>query len=116
VFLATTPAQTGADREIGPVTLAESLPPEAVVPPVGADPLVVSVVPPAVEHLVLWATTPAHTGAEIAIGPVTLREPGPEPAVAESLPAPVPHVVFLATTPAQTGAETATGPVMALEP
>jgi hypothetical protein len=115
VLWATTPAQTGADSAIGPVRLAESLLPEAVVPPIGADPPVVAVTPPVAEHLVVWATTPAHTGAEIAVGPDSRRESGPEPAVAEPLPVPVSHLVFLATTPAQTGAETATGPVTLVE-
>ena len=68
---------------------------------------------PCVPQLVLFATTPAQTGADAATGPVTLSECGP---VVAPVALPVdPQVVPWATTPAQTGADTAIGPVTLFE-
>jgi hypothetical protein len=72
----------------------------------------------------LFATTPAHTGAATATGPVallpwlvpvaTVPPFGPEPVWLVAGLLPVPQVVFSAATPAQTGADAATGPVTLL--
>jgi hypothetical protein len=81
--------------------------------------------PPA-EQVVLFPTTPAHTGADAETGPATLvpwlvpvaAVPpfGPEPVWLVVRPLPVPQVVLFAATPTQTGAEAATGPAAPAEP
>ena len=86
--------------------------------------LVALALPPA-EQLVLFAATPAQTGAETATGPVAefswvppvaVAPPvDPDPGCVVLAPLAAPQVVLLAATPAQTGAETATGPVTVCE-
>lgn len=65
----------------------------------------------ALEQVVWFATTLAHTGAPMEIGPVILL---PLPLLVAP-PCP-PQVVWSDTTPAQTGADEAIGPVTPFEP
>lgn len=74
VLFAATPAHTGAETATGLVAEPSRVPLVAVAPPGVPDPVCAGPEPLPAPQVVLFAATPAHTGAETATGPVTAGE------------------------------------------